>query len=794
VANDSNRDNADPTASANADPPVAAKNFPTPDDLELLGREFAGYRVEQRLGQGGMGIVYRAVDVNLGRPAALKFVSPEAGWNVSGRARLLREAQAAASLNHLNICTIYAVGEAEGRLFIAMEYLEGADVRRLLKRGPLRWNQAVSICRQTARALAEAHKKNIFHRDVKTANIFLTRQDVVKLLDFGLAISTTDPSVTRSMLLLGTPGYMAPEQLEHGVANAQTDIWSLGVVLYEMLSGAHPFGSGGKSAIRSILTEDPTRITVRAPGGPSPIEDIITKALQKDPRDRYRTAEEMIADLNRADVVDETVTVSLSDFSGARHIPADSDREAPIIAVMPMLNLSSDPADEYICDGLAEELINGLAGTPGLRVVSRSSSFQLRGTVLDSRAVGSKLGASHLVNGSLRRSADQLRLTAQLTKARDGYLLWSQRFDAGMKDLFALQDELSAAVLERLRRNLLMTSASVSRSKAPAANPAAYELYLRGRHFYNQQTAEALHEALGCLSRALDLDREQAPIHIALAECHALLEWYGLEATSEALPQIKKALEDGLKLDPHSFSGLCLLATVQAGYDWDWKAAEKTFESAMAAGAGSGAVWFHYALDLLTPLGRLDEALRAIQTALELDPLSAIASTGLGGCYYRMHRWTEAEKALRTTIDLHPNFGHARWSLGRVLLEQGEGDLALQKFDEGIQVAGRSAIVLAELGHCLGRLGRHEQARRVLAEMDSIAAREFVSPISYALVFAGMNDRTSALSSLDRAFAQRARGLVWINVDPRFQSLHDEPAFQDLLDRIGLTAPEHPVS
>jgi TolB-like protein/Flp pilus assembly protein TadD len=588
--------------------------------------------------------------------------------------------------------------------------------------------------------------------------------------------------------MMGTPGYMAPEQIERGVCDAQTDIWSLGVVLYEMLAGARPFGPGSKSAIRSILTENPAPITARVRGIPPHLEIIVSKALEKEPSDRYRSAEEMIADLDRVDATEETITVSRS-YSGITErlrARADSRNEAPVIAVMPMLNLSSDSGDEYICEGLAEELINGLAGTKGLRVVSRSSSFQLRGTDLDAREIGSKLRASHLVNGTLRRSGNQLRVTSQLSETREGYLLWSQRFDAGMQDLFSLQDELSAAILDKLRQTLRL-DAPAAPARAAAGNSAAYELYLRGRHCYNQQTGDSVREALQHLSRALELDPEQAPIHIAVAECHALLEWYGLEPASEALAHIKTALENGLALDPDSFSGLCLLATVQAGYDWDWRTAEETFRAALAAGAGSGSVWFHYALDQLTPLGRLDEALKAIQTALELDPLSAITSTALGGCYYRMRRWTDAQKTLQTTIDLHPNFGHARWSLARVLLEQGEGDAALREIDEAMRLAGRSATVLTERGYCLARLGRRDEAREVLAELDSIAAREFVSPINHALVFAGMGDRFSALSHLERAFEQRARSLVWINVDPRFESLRTEPGFQFLLERIGLT-------
>jgi serine/threonine protein kinase/Tfp pilus assembly protein PilF len=733
-----------------------------------------------------MGTVYRALDLQLGRPLALKFVSEQPGSDTVGTDRLLREAQAAASLNHPNICTIYAAGESEGRVFIAMEYLEGSDLAAILKEGPLPWGQALSICRQVASALAEAHRKNILHRDIKSSNIFVNRQRVAKLLDFGIAVCVADASLTQAMTLVGTPSYMSPEQIEYGIANAQSDIWGLGVVFYEMLTGKLPFGVKTKSTLSSILIDQPTPITTVLPGIPPLLEQIVTKALQKNPENRYGSAEELLVDLERADRSKEAhVTGTFRGLDRLQQVRGEAQEELRTIAVLPLNNLSSNPADEYICDGLAEELINGLTKIEGLRVVSGSSSFQFRGTTLDPREIGRKLRASHLVNGSLRRSGDQLRLTAQLSETREGYLLWSHRFDADMKDLFRLQDELSGAVLERLRVKLSLSTPK-AQVKAMPGDPAAYEMYLRARHFYNQQTGDGLREAVELLTRALELDPEQAPVHIALAESHALLEWYGLEPTSEAIPQVKKSLESGLNLDPNSFAGLCLLASVQAGYDWDWETAELTFQSAMAVAAGSAAVWFHYALDLLTPLGRLEEALTGIRNALQLDPLSAITSTALGGCYYRMGRWSEAATCLRTTLELHPGFGHAHLSLGRVLLEQGEGELALEQFDEAMRIMGTSSEALAERGYCLARVGRREEACAILTELDSVPRDQFVSPISYALIYAGMDDRANALAHLERAFKQRARRLTWVNADPRFHSLREDAGFRQLLSRIGL--------
>lgn len=759
------------------------------DVADLIGQTFSGYLIERKLGEGGMGVVYLALDVQLKRRAVLKFVSHSASPDPQRRARLLREAQAAAALNHPNICSIYATGEANGQLFIAMEYLDGTDLHALIRQGPTEWSRAVSICSQAAAALTEAHSRGVIHRDIKGGNIFLTRQGVVKLLDFGLAGNRADEDSTKTLVLGGTTAFMSPERIERGIADERTDLWALGVVLYQLLTGGFPFGQADRPSIGAILHDPLVPVSRFIPGVPAGLDEVVGHCLEKRPEARYQTALELKVDLDL--LLGHPAEATRTIPSGSRLAAMIAASAAPAsaavatVAVLPFVNLSADPENDFICDGLAEELINGLTQIAGLAVVSRSSSFLFKGTNPDAREAGRKLGAAYIVQGSLRRSGDLLRLVAHLDESASGYQVWSRRFESTMKDLFELEDELSAALLQELGLRLGVSAAAAASRVAP--DPESYLLFLRAKHFHNQHTSAGLRQALDLLARSLELEPRQAEAYFAVASCHTSLDWYGLEPSSEAVPLIKRALEAGLALAPESVTGLGLRATVQAGYDWNWLGAEQGFQKAFARGDGVAELWFHYALDLLTPLGRLDEALAAIRKALVLDPLSAITNTALGGCLYRLRRWPEAADSLRSTLEMNPHFAHAQLSLGRVLLEQGRGDEALHEFAQAAQLTDRSPAALADLGYAHARLGNADEARAVLAELEQkVKEGQRIGPMSLALIHAGLGDAPRALAHLDEALAQRSRQLLWAGVDPRFDALHGDPGFQQVLAACGL--------
>jgi serine/threonine protein kinase/Tfp pilus assembly protein PilF len=772
----------------NADPPTAARERPeAPPESGMsgatlpIGALLGPYRIDEHIGSGGMGVVYKARDTRLDRNVAIKVI-PAKRTSPVLEAALLREAQLTSSLSHPGIVTIYDILFHGGTTCIVMEFVEGRSLQQLIPEGGLAIDHALSLATLIGNAIAAAHAAGVVHRDLKPANILVRDDGQIRILDFGLAKVSrpfSPDAETQAMsifggLTVGTIGYMAPEQARGEQVDERADIFSFGVILYQLLTGRLPFrGTNPVALLHAMQTVDPDPMRDARPEIPAPFELVARRALAKRAGDRYQTIREMLTDLNPA-----------SGKSVLASAPAET-ADTHTIAVLPLINISPDPENEYICDGLAEELTNGFTQIAGLRVVSRVSAFQCKGTSPDVREIGRRLGASLLVHGSLRRSGSSIRLTMQLSQTSEGYQIWSERFDSEITDLFALQDELTAAVLEKLREQLGARFPELEAArKMPSSE--AYDLYLQGRFAFNQETPEEFKRALDLFLRAAAADPAFAPALIGIAETHMRLDWYGLEPASDAVPAVRSALSSALRLQPDSVPGLCALAITQAGWDWDWTAAGETFNRAIAAGAGLASVHFHYGLDFLTPRGRLEEALRELRQALRLDPLSPIVHTAVGGCLYRMRRWDEAAETLRATLHANPEFGHARWSLGRVLLEQGRSEEALTCFQHALQVMGPIPAGLSEIGFCHARMGHRDLALATLHQLQQLGQEGLVSPLNLALVHVGLEDHDAAIRCLEESYEKRIRQLVWINVDPRYDALHGTPAFEKLIARLGL--------
>ncbi len=742
------------------------------------------YRVEAQIGAGGMGVVFKARDTRLNRDVALKIIHP-ASSNTQLEEAFLREARLASSLNHPGIVTIYDILFLGGLTCIVMEFVSGSPLHHLIPQGGLPIDRALVIGCAIGNAVAAAHAAGVVHRDLKPGNVLVRGDDSIKILDFGLAkmMATASPDADTEALSIfhgvtvGTAGYMPPEQADGEEADTRADIFSFGVTLYRMLTGAMPFsGASSVEVLRATRKQDPPSMRSMRPEIPQTIEMAVSRSLARNAADRFQTMGELLEQLSP-----EITRTS----AASRQPPASAQYSERTIAVLPLINISPDPENEYLCDGLAEELIDGLSRIAGLRVVSRSSSFQFKGTNPDVREIGQRLGVRLVVNGSLRRSTENIRLTVQLTQTSDGFQVWSKRFDAKAQDLFALQDELTTAVLEELRQQLgARFSALNAVHDSPA--PKAYDQYLRARYAFNRETPMGFQEARDLFRSATAADPNFAPAWIGIAETHLRLEWYGLEPASEAAPAAKSALDAALRLRPDSATGLCNLAIAQAGWDWDWAAAGETFQRALNAGPDLAMVHFHYGLDFLTPQGRLQEALEEMRLAAQLDPLSAIVNTAIGGCLYRMQRYADAARTLEATLETAPGFGHAHWSLGRVLLEQGFWDEAIRHFDCAAEIMGHPPAALAESAYCHGRMGRRDAAQAAMKELRRRSEKEPVSPLSEALIYAGLGEDDAAMERLELAFRSRMLQLIWVNVDPRFARLRNNAGFRDLISRMGL--------
>jgi eukaryotic-like serine/threonine-protein kinase len=755
----------------------------SPLDLSPLepGSRIGPFQIESRIGAGGMGVVYRAHDTRLGRNVAIKVIRARTS-NPLLQPAFLREAQLTSLLNHPGIVTIHDILFEREMTCIVMELIDGDPLHQLIPEEGLAIDRAISLASAIGDAIAVAHSAGVVHRDLKPANILIRADGQIKVLDFGLAtissLAAPDSATQAESIFggsaVGTIGYMAPEQARGEAADQRADIFSFGVILYQMLTGTLPFkGVNAVALLHAVQSLDPDPLRQVKPAAAA-LEQVLRRALAKNPQDRYQTIRELLADLH-------TAAGRLVSPSASLDHPA-----TPAIAVLPLINISPDPENEYICDGLAEELINGLTQIDSLRVVSRSSSFQCKGTTPDVRETGRRLGADLLVHGSLRRSGDNLRLTVQLSQTEDGFQLWSQRFDAQVRDLFALQDELTAAVLEKLRQQLGARFPGVGEAqKMPASE--AYDLYLQGRFAFNRETPQDFRQALDLFRRSAAADPTFAPALIGIAESNMRLDWYGLVPATQSVPTVKANLDAALKLQPDSVAGLCNLAIVQAGWDWNWSAAGDTFARALASADGLASVHFHYGLDYLTPLARLDEALSHLHQALNLDPLSPIVRTAIGGCFYRMRRFGEAAETLRATLDSCTNFGHAYWSLGRVLLEIGEAEEALRHFQNAAAIMGNIPASQAELAYCYARMGQRDRTHLALQELQRRAQHEWVSPLHSALIYAGLGEQDAAIRRLEEAIDKRNRQVVWVNVDPRYDSLRNHPHFDRLIARLGLS-------
>jgi eukaryotic-like serine/threonine-protein kinase len=744
-----------------------------PSDLAAQINAHTGshYQVVREIGRGGMAVVFLASDLRHGRQVAVKVLRPEVSDGVAAE-RFHREIRIAARLTHPRIVSVIDSGDANGVLYYIMPFIDAPTLREhLTGRGSLPYTEAAGIARDVARALAHAHSCGVIHRDVKPENIMLPGGEAV-VTDFGIARAVEGAggtTLTQAGMASGTPLYMSPEQAL-GEGDAASDVYSLGCVLFELLTGRPPFEGHNAMAILTRHTmEHAPRISSINREIPQWLSQIVARCLAKKPEDRLSAAEL------------ESLLDPAKHLTGFAIAPASSERT---VAVLPFSDLTAGAGHAYLCEGIAEEVLTAIANVSGLRVVSRASSFALRDSALSAHEKARRMGATSLLDGSVQAAGDRLRVNVRLSNSSDGLQIWSRRFDGSAQDVFAIEDQITRAVVEQLQPEGLAQNAPLV--TGPTASIDAHRLYLRGRQALNARTSARLRESIGFFSSALELDPEFALAHVGVAEAELLLGVYGVKAPNEAMPASRAAAERALALQPGLGEALAARATTRAVFEWNWEEAERDFLAALLRrhAPPSAAQW--YALYVLVPQGRLNEARERLEHALRQDPLSPALTASLGQIALFARDYDAAIAYQSAAIDLAADFFPAHLFLAQALTETGHADDAITALSKALELSGRSSEVLAALSAAHALAGQQPAANDLYRELVERAAGAYVSPVLRGLALTALGRPDEALDALEAARECHAADLIWIGVRPAFDPISPSPRFAGLLRDIGL--------
>jgi len=753
------------------------------------------FRILAKIGEGGMGLVYKAEDESLRRPVALKVLPPDLVGNAGRRQRFLREAQAAAAVRHPSIAAIYEVGEDGDAVFIAMELVEGRTLRALLEAGPPPVPEALRIVSEIARGLERAHSAGVIHRDLKPDNVMLDSDGAVKILDFGLAkvFEASDPAavsisqletrgadLTKEGSLVGTVAYMSPEQARGQPVDPRSDLFSLGVLLYELLTGRHPFrGPTPMDTLSAILKERPQSPSGVNPQLPPGLLRVLDRLLAKEPEGRPATAKTLLEELDAAGRQVQGPQPAVAGESTLRSI-----------AVLPFADMSPQKDQDYFCEGIAEELINALTHVEGLHVAARTSALQFKGRADDMRRIGQQLGVETVLEGSVRKAGNRLRVTAQLINASDGYHLWSERYDRDMEDVFAIQDDIAATIVGTLKIHLVGGS-SVPRVRRATADAEAYNLYLQGRYWWNKRNEGGLWKGIEFFEQAIAKDPSYALAHAGLADSYSVIGFYALMPPKIVFAKARQAAEKALALDASLAEAHVSMALILFWFDWDWGSAEREFRQAFVLNPDDVRAHMFLA-QMLAVTGRATEAEAEWRVSLELEPMSPLVNGIVGSGLYFARRYEAGLERCRRALEIDPDHLQSLWSgagnaLRIPLLEE-----ALENAERAVALSGRAPIILTNLASALAAAGRHDETRALLRELEARASQEYVAPLARAWMFATLGDKDGALEWLERAYEDRNSMMIAIGALAEFDFLHAEPRFQDLLRRLNLQVSRRP--
>ena len=804
----------------------------------MIGQILLQYRIVEKIGEGGQGTVYRVVDTTLDRPAVVKVLPPDLTDSTSNLVRFEREAKLASSLDHPNICTIFGLHKVDGIHFIAMQYVEGRNVRDLVAGRPLDLRQALSITIQVTNALGAAHARGIVHRDIKARNVMVTRHGNVKVLDFGLAkliehphAGLSDPQLTEVGVPYGTSTYAAPEQAQGLPVDHRGDIFSTGVLLYEMLAGTWPFRGKTALDVRYAVVYHRPKPIAEARGEDSPliqrVQVILDRALAKSPEDRYQRIEDMrdeLQEILRELEVDSSLGSTWTDATQtiAPSAPAVTPTPPPVpakprivlllaiaasvliavlalvalrrspsaesasrinsLAVLPFSN--TDPGMEYLSDGITESLIENLSQLPDLKVKSSSTVFHYKGRNTDPKQIGRELGVHALLSGTIVQRGDELAVSVELIDVRDDSHIWGERYGRKVSEVVALPQQISRDVSLKLRsRADGVDHAQITRNYSPDSE--AYRLYLQGRFNWNKRTVEGLRKGIEYFGQAIMRDQDYSLAYAGLADCYLLLNVYNVTSADDSFPKAEAAANRALSINSNLAEAHTALAFVTYRYHLQWAEAEQHFKKAISLNPSYATAHQWYA-SYLAASGRLNEAVTEAKTAHELEPFSlTIYSDYIRSLYYA-GQLDQARLEAEKMRELDPNFARAYYELGLVLEEQGKLDEAVSSFRAALKSSPDNVAALTALGHAQGLAGRKIEAERVIARLQELSKKQYVSSFQTAVVYAGLNDRKLALDWLEKSRDERFNWLPFVQVDPVFKSLRSEARFMDLVKSLGL--------
>lgn len=805
-------------------PLSAAETLKSPSEELTIGSFFAGrYRIIEELGQGGMGRVYRAFDTKASEEVALKLIRFEIASDRRTIERFGNELKMAHKIVHRHVGRMYHLGEEKGTHYITMEYVPGEDLKSLIKRvKKLTTVKAISIAKQVSEGLEEAHRLGVVHRDLKSSNIMIDKEGNAQIMDFGIALSPETKGLTGAGAIIGTPEYMSPEQVEGKKVDRRSDIYSFGIILYEMVTGRVPFeGDTPLSVSMKHKSEKPRNPKEVNPQIPENLSRLILKCLEKDMEKRYQSARELLSCLTDIEegipageliihkrrpltpkditlafrlkrLVIPTLIFSAIIISGLALLlilpkkgsgPASAHKRS--IAVLPFLDLSPKKENEYLCDGISENLISSLSAIQDLRVPARTSAFSFKGQEQDIREIGHKLNVETVLEGSVQISGERLRVTVQLINVADGFHLWSEKFDREQGDLFAIQDEIAEAVVRTLKVEYLGENGTHFIKHRPA-NAEACDLYLRGQFFWNKRDKESLEKAIEYFKKALERDPEYAPAYAGLADAYVVLGSNRFYPPGEAYPKAKAAALRALEIDENLPQARTSLAAVKSDYDWDFSGAEIEYKRALELNPNYATARHWYAL-LLSDLGKHEEAISEINFAQRLDPLSSRINANVGLILYNARRYDQALEELKKALEIDPCHVSTYEYLGLVYSQTGNYKEAIKSMERAIEFGGNPADIDIDLAYVYARSGNMMESRKILARIKESRKSSFVSPASIAAIYGVLGEKDEASDWLEKAYAERDPVLLELKSEPRFDRLRTDPRFLAFLKRVGLS-------